>query len=174
MTISLPTPPDPENTSADANRGSGSASQRALIRHFRNLPAPLHMADLPPSPHQQKHRRGMERLFYAFIYSLHGLWETFLSSPAFRMEVMIAIPGLVAAFWLGDTWAEIVLLCIGLMVVLIAELLNSGIEAAIDRIGYELHPLSKMAKDMGSAAVFLAMMLCLAIWVSLLYVKFAG
>ena len=68
------------------------------------------------------------------------------------------------AFWLGQNWIEVALLAGSVLLVMIVELLNTGIEAAIDRISLEWHPLAKRAKDMGSAAVLLALLLCLAIW----------
>jgi diacylglycerol kinase (ATP) len=74
-----------------------------------------------------------------------------------------------AAFWLGQTWVEVSILCASVVFVMVVELLNTGIETAIDRIGPEWHHLSKRAKDMGSAAVLLSLLLCLGIWVSALW-----
>ena len=74
---------------------------------------------------------------------------------------MVLVP---TAFWLGRHWMEIVLLAGTMILVLIVELLNTGIEAAIDRIGPEWHELSKRAKDMGSAAVLLSLLLCAGTW----------
>ena len=79
---------------------------------------------------------------------------------------MILLP---AAFWVGRTWLEVALLAGSVMMVLIVELLNSGIEAVVDRVSYDLHDLSKRAKDLASAAVFLALLTCLAIWLAALY-----
>ena len=77
-----------------------------------------------------------------------------------------------AAFWLGQTWVEVSLLVSVVVLVLITELLNTGIEAAIDRIGLERHELSKRAKDVGSAAVMLALLLCGGVWLAALYTRF--
>ncbi|SFU47784.1 diacylglycerol kinase [Paenacidovorax caeni] len=76
------------------------------------------------------------------------------------------------AFWLGQSWIEVALLAGSVLLVMIVELLNTGIEAAIDRISLEWHPLAKRAKDMGSAAVLLALLVCLGIWSAALYQRF--
>jgi diacylglycerol kinase (ATP) len=79
-----------------------------------------------------------------------------------------------AAFWLGRSWMEMVLLAGSVMLVLIVELLNTSIEAAIDRIGPEWHDLSKRAKDMGSAAVLLSLLLCAGTWALALFHRFSS
>ncbi|MFC4622964.1 diacylglycerol kinase [Comamonas nitrativorans] len=115
------------------------------------------------APHPHKARRGFSRLWHATGYSLQGLqagWQ----EKAFRLEAQLAIVLLPAAFFLGQTWVERILLAGSVLLVLIVELLNSGIEAAIDRIGPELHPLSKKAKDLGSAAVLLSLLLVGLTW----------
>ncbi|MBV2163521.1 MAG: diacylglycerol kinase [Comamonas sp.] len=115
------------------------------------------------APHPHKARRGFSRLWHATGYSLQGLqagWQ----EKAFRLEAQLAIVLLPAAFFLGQTWVERILLAGSVLLVLIVELLNSGIEAAIDRIGPELHPLSKKAKDLGSAAVLLSLLLVGLAW----------
>ncbi len=76
------------------------------------------------------------------------------------------------AFWLGQNWGEVALLAGSVLLVMIVELLNTGIEAAIDRISLEWHPLAKRAKDMGSAAVLLALLVCAGIWCAALYQRF--
>lgn len=132
----------------------------------------------PPAPqqhpHPQKHRRGLLRLAYATLYSIDGLKAAIKESSAFRMELGLCLPGLPMAFWLGRNWLEVMALCSVLVLLLIVELLNSGIEAAIDRIGYDIHPFSKMAKDFGSAAVFLSSLLCGSVWLTMLWLHFAG
>jgi len=88
-------------------------------------------------------------------------------------ETLLACIMIPAAFWLGQTWLEI-RLRIGLVVLaLVTELLNAGCEAAFDRIGLDHHPLSKRAKDVGSAAVMLALLLCGGIWAAALFNRFA-
>ena len=76
----------------------------------------------------------------------------------------MALLALPLSFWLGRTWVETALLAGSMLLVMIVELLNTGLEAAIDRIGPEWHDLSKRAKDMGSAAVLLSLILCAGIW----------
>jgi diacylglycerol kinase (ATP) len=78
-----------------------------------------------------------------------------------------------AAFWLGRSWVETVLLAGTVILIMIVELLNTGIETAIDRIGPEWHDLSKRAKDMGSAAVLLSLLLCAGTWAMALFQRFA-
>ena len=78
-----------------------------------------------------------------------------------------------AAFWLGDNWAETGLLAGSVLMVMIVELLNTGIEAAIDRIGPDWHAMSKQAKDMGSAAVLLSLLLCGGLWAGALFHRFS-
>ena len=82
---------------------------------------------------------------------------------------MVLVP---LSFWLGRSWVEAALLAGSVVLVMIVELLNTGIEAAIDRIGPEWHALSKRAKDMGSAAVLLSLLLCAGIWAGALYQRF--
>lgn len=123
----------------------------------------------PPAPHHpHKQRSGLNRLWHATGYSIAGLRAGW-GEKAFRQELCLAAVLLPLAFWLGDGWVETALLGGAVVLVLITELLNSGIEAAIDRIGPELHDLSRRAKDMGSAAVLLSLLLCGAIWAAALY-----
>ncbi len=127
-----------------------------------------------PAPHPvnpQKNRSGLNRIRHALGYSLEGLragWH----ETAFRQEVVAALVLLPLAFWLGQSWTETALLAGSVLLVMIVELLNTGIETAIDRIGPEWHDLSKRAKDMGSAAVLLSLLLCGGIWAAALYHRF--
>ena len=125
----------------------------------------------PANP--QKARRGLSRLWHAAGYSLAGLRAGW-SETAFRQEALAAIVLLPAAFWVGRGWIEVALLCAVTLLVLIVELLNTGIETAIDRIGPELHELSKKAKDMGSAAVLLTLLLAAGVWLAALYARFCA
>jgi diacylglycerol kinase (ATP) len=127
-----------------------------------SLPHQSHAADAPTS-NPQKHRRGLNRVWHAFGYSLAGLRAGWLET-AFRQEAIASGVLIPAAFWLGRSWIEVVLLSGTVVLVMIIELLNTGIETAIDRIGPEWHDLSKRAKDMGSAAVLLSLLLCAATW----------
>ena len=120
----------------------------------------------------QKLRTGASRMWHAFGYSLAGLRSGW-GETAFRQEIIAAIVLVPAAFWLGQTWVETALLAGSVMLVLMVELLNTGIESAIDRIGPEWHDLSRRAKDMGSAAVLLSLLLCLGIWVAAAWARWA-
>jgi len=127
----------------------------------------------PPasSVHPHKRRTGLMRLWHAAGYSLQGLragWQ----EKAFRLEACLAVVLLPLSLWLGRDWVQSALLAGTVMLVLITELLNSAVEAAIDRIGPELHELSKRAKDMGSAAVLLSLLLCAGVWGAALYQRF--
>lgn len=121
----------------------------------------------------QKRRKGLNRVWHAFGYSLAGL-RTGWDETAFRQELLASVVLLPAAFWLGRSWPETVLLAGTVILIMIVELLNTGIETAIDRIGPEWHDLSKRAKDMGSAAVLLSLLLCAGTWSVALFHRFQG
>ena len=130
-------------------------------------------APFSPVVNPQKTRSGLNRVWHAAGYSLAGLragWR----ETAFRQEALASIVLVPAAFLLGRNWIETVLLAATVVTVLIVELLNTGIEAAIDRIGPEWHELSKRAKDMGSAAVLLSLLLCAGTWTLALCQRFAA
>lgn len=116
-----------------------------------------------------KGRTGLDRVVRAAGYSMDGLQLAYRGESAFRQEVWAAAVMLPCAFWLGRSWVEVGLLAGSVLLVLIVELLNSGIEAAIDRVSYELHDLSKRAKDLASAAVLLSLLLCVGIWAGALW-----
>ncbi len=123
----------------------------------------------PPSPsNPQKARKGLSRVLHAAGYSLQGLVAGW-GETAFRQEALAAIVMLPLAFVLGQNWAEVALLAGSVLLVMIVELLNTGIESCIDRIGPEWHDLSKRAKDMGSAAVLLSLLLCAGVWLAALW-----
>ena len=132
-----------------------------------------------PTPHDkppvnlQKGRTGINRMVHALGYSVEGL-RAGGKETAFRQEVLAAVVLLPLAFWLGRDWVQVALLAGSVILLMIVELLNTGIETAIDRIGPEWHDLSKRAKDMGSAAVLLALLLCVGIWAAGLWQRFAG
>ncbi|QIL44260.1 diacylglycerol kinase [Acidovorax sp. HDW3] len=126
----------------------------------------------PPSPaNPQKARTGLNRLWHATGYSIAGLRAGW-GEKAFRQEAIAAVFLLPLAVWLGRDWVEVALLAASVLLVMIVELLNTGIEAAIDRIGPEWHELSKRAKDMGSAAVLLSLLICGGIWAAALWQRF--
>lgn len=107
---------------------------------------------------------GLTRLLRATGHSWQGFRSAFRSEAAFRQELALALVLVPAAFWVGDGAVEWALLVGSVMLVLITELLNSGIEAVVDRVGPEHHKLSEMAKDMGSAAVFVSLVNLAVVW----------
>jgi diacylglycerol kinase (ATP) len=111
---------------------------------------------------------GIARLNAAWQNSLAGLKACWTHEEAFRQEVIISIVGIPLGFYLGETPIEQVLLIGSLLLLMIIELLNSAVEAAIDRIGMERHELSGRAKDIASAAVLLAALLTGLTWFLLL------
>ncbi len=115
-----------------------------------------------------KSRGGPRRILNAARYSLGGLLTAVREEHAFRQELMVVVPACVLALLLPLRPLEKLLLVAVLVLVLIVELLNSAVEAAIDRISLERHPLSKNAKDYGSAAVALALALACATWAVIL------
>ncbi len=122
--------------------------------------------------HPLKGRTGLQRIINATGYSMAGLRAAYLGESAFRQEVWLCVVLVPGAFWLGDDWVQTALLAASAGLVLVVELLNSGIEAVVDRISYEHHDLSKRAKDIGSAAVFIALLICGGIWCAALWHRF--
>jgi diacylglycerol kinase (ATP) len=108
--------------------------------------------------------RTPARMFKATIWSLQGLRAAWLHESSFRLEVYLLIVLVPLALWLGETAIERMLMIGSCLLVLSAELLNSAIEAVIERYGPEFHVLAGRAKDMGSAAVFVLMMNVLLVW----------
>ncbi len=113
--------------------------------------------------------QGFERILKATVYSWQGLKAAFHNEAAFRQELMLLLILVPVALWLGDNGVECALLIGALLLVLIVELLNTGIEIVVDRFGGEMHELSGRAKDVGSAAVFLSLANVLVIWVLVLF-----
>ena len=124
-----------------------------------------------PDANPQKLRTGLNRIWHATGYSLAGLRAGW-AETAFRQEAIAAMVLLPASLWLARSWVEAALLAGSVLIVMIVELLNTGIETVVDRIGPEWHDLSKRAKDMGSAAVLLSVLLCGAIWLAALWQRF--
>lgn len=122
--------------------------------------------------HPLKGQRGLRRIVKATGYSIDGLRMAWANESAFRQEVCLAVVMLPAAFWLGSGWVEQSLLVGTVLMVLIVELMNSAVEAAVDHTSMELHPLAQRAKDIGSAAVFLTLLWCGLTWAMALWSRF--
>lgn len=118
---------------------------------------------------KMRNGRGFRRLIMAGKSSLSGFKATFKHEEAFRQELLLTAVFFPAAFLFGKTGVETALLAGSLLLVLIVELLNSAIEAVVDRVGLEFHPLSGRAKDMGSAAVFLVIIHAIGVWICILF-----
>jgi diacylglycerol kinase (ATP) len=119
-------------------------------------------------------KRGLRRLYDATGYTIAGLAAAWRGEEAFRQEVLLAIILVPLAFWLGNTALERLLLIGSWLVVMIVEILNTAVEATVDRVGDEYHPLSKQAKDLGSAAVFLALILAALAWATIAWQRFVA
>lgn len=124
------------------------------------------------NPH--KGRTGIDRVIRATGYSAQGMHAAYRHESAFRQELWLAAGMLPLSFWLGRSWVEIALLAGTVFLVLIVELLNSAMEATVDRISFDIHELSKRAKDYGSAAVMLSLVLCAGVWLGALWARFAS
>ena len=131
-----------------------------------------------PTPHElgldPKHespfkgKTGLRRVWNAFNYSLDGLKAAYLCEDAFRQETWLALLLIPLALWLPVGWLATGLLIASLLLVLVVELLNSAIEAVVDRVSLENHRLAKRAKDIGSAAVLVSLLLVFVVWGSVL------
>lgn len=111
-----------------------------------------------------KGKTGLRRLLNATRYSAEGLGAAFRHEDAFRQEVIAAVLLLPLALWLGNSGVERALMAFSVLLVLIVELLNSAVEATVDRISLENHALAKRAKDIGSAAVMVSLLNLLLVW----------
>jgi diacylglycerol kinase (ATP) len=114
------------------------------------------------SPHKGK--TGLRRVWNAFLYSIDGLSAAFRHEDAFRQEVLLAAVLIPLALWLPASGVGHALMVGSVLLVLIVELLNSAVEAAVDRVSLENHPLARRAKDMGSAAVFISLVNVPVVW----------
>ena len=119
------------------------------------------------NPH--KGNKGLTRAIRASVNSWNGLKYAFNEESAFRQELALALVLIPAAVFMPFSSVEKILLIASVFLVLIVELLNSSVEAAIDRISFDMHGLSKRAKDFGSAAVLLALLMCLITWLIILF-----
>jgi diacylglycerol kinase (ATP) len=115
---------------------------------------------------------GLRRIVNATFFSMAGFRTAWRDEAAFRQELLLCVVLIPAAFWLGRTAVERSLLIGSCLIVLIVELLNSGIENVVDRFGEERHRLSGQAKDLGSAAVFTSLVLTLVIWSLIAWERF--
>jgi len=119
-----------------------------------------------------KGKTGLRRLINAFGYSLDGLRAAYLNEDAFRQEVRLALVLIPLALVLGHTSIERALMIACVLLVIVVELLNSAVEATVDRISLDHHLLAKRAKDIGSAAVLLSLLNLFVVWALILWPSF--
>nr|WP_315467093.1 diacylglycerol kinase [uncultured Undibacterium sp.] len=125
-----------------------------------------------PQISQFKSKSGVKRIFSAFFYSLDGLKAAWQQEHAFRQELILVVIGSLIALFLPVSAFEKLMMIAVLVLMLIVELLNSAIEAVVDRVSLERHALSKNAKDFGSAAVLLTFLMAVATWTVILVDRF--
>ena len=121
------------------------------------------------SPSMPAKKKGLARIWAATVYSAEGLRACFRSEEAFRIESILSVFLIPLAVILGETALETAMLLFPIVLVLLVELLNSAIEAVVDRVSLDYHELSKKAKDIASGAVFVSLMTFLLIWSVLLF-----
>jgi diacylglycerol kinase (ATP) len=137
-------------------------------------PAGARVAPGPPADSRAlKGKRGLQRVWNAFHYSYDGLRSAWREEDAFRQELILAVIMIPTAVLLPVELVERLLMIGSVVMVLVVELLNSAVEAAIDRQSYEINPLAKQAKDLGSAAVLLSLLTTGGIWAAILWARFA-
>jgi len=117
---------------------------------------------------------GLARFYYATCYSFKGMRAAFINEPAFRYELYATAVLLPCSFWLAQSALQLALLLVSCLMVLMAELINSAIEAVVDRGGLEFNELAGRAKDLGSAAVFVTLMIAALIWGGMLWDRLLG
>ncbi len=117
-------------------------------------------------------KTGVKRIIDAAGYSFQGIRFAWQNEAAFRQELLLAVVLIPLAFFIGEATVQIIVLITPIFLVLVVELINSAIEAVVDRIGDEPHSLSGAAKDIGSAAVFMCLVLLAFIWLMILFERF--
>ncbi|MGB4466545.1 MAG: diacylglycerol kinase [Azovibrio sp.] len=123
----------------------------------------------PPSAAPFKGKKGLQRLVNALGYSKKGLCAAWHHEAAFREEALLAMVSIPLGLWLGQTGVERALLAGSILLVMIVELLNSAVEAVVDKASPEVHELAGRAKDQGSAAVLFSLLFMAMVWVCVLW-----
>ena len=131
-------------------------------------PSPNELGLDPANESPFKGKTGLRRVWNALNYSLAGLKAAYLCEDAFRQEVLLAMLLIPATFLLPVPWLGRGVMIASVLLVLVVELLNSAIEAVVDRVSLENHRLAKRAKDIGSAAVLISLIQVLAVWTCVL------
>jgi diacylglycerol kinase (ATP) len=136
------------------------------------ITCPTAMSDPENYGQQMKSKGGISRVFKALGYTWDGLKAAAQHEEAFKQELLVIVPLSIVAWLVPVSFVERAMLFSVLQLILIVELLNSAIEANTDHISLERHPLAKRAKDMGSAAVFLAIVIAASVWICVLWQHF--
>jgi diacylglycerol kinase (ATP) len=129
--------------------------------------------DPPHEVSEFKSKSGLKRIFSALFYSFDGFKSAWKHEHSFRQELILVIAGIIVALFLPVSAYQKLMLIVVLLLILIVELINSAIEAVVDRVSLERHSLSKNAKDFGSAAVLLTLIIAVATWSVVLYERFS-
>lgn len=141
---------------------------------YRDLEVPLQVVEPEKQIQMDKTKlKGLPRLKAALYNSLNGLKDVWKNEEAFRIEAVAFFFSIPIAFWLGSTAFKVSVLCAVVLLILIVEVLNTAVEAVVDRIGPERHELSRIAKDLGSLAVLLASILAGLVWSAALLERLA-
>lgn len=119
-----------------------------------------------------KSKSGVKRIVAALFYSIDGFRSAWNNEHAFRQELVLVVLGAIAALALPVSAFEKLMMIVSLLLILVVELINSAIEAVVDRVSLERHSLSKNAKDFGSAAVLLTFLIAVATWAVILFDRF--
>ncbi len=119
-------------------------------------------------------RTGIQRIAYTFIHSFNGFKWLCKNEAAFQQELMLLVPLTVLAFWLELSAMQTLLVILSMIFVLFAEMVNTAIEAVVDRVGLEYHTLSGVAKNIGSAIVMLSMVCSLMVWGTVLWLQYGN
>ncbi len=129
--------------------------------------------DPHPEVSEFKSKSGLKRIFFALFYSFDGFKSAWKHEHAFRQELVLVIGGVIVALVLPVSAYQKLMLIVVLLLILIVELINSAIEAVVDRVSLERHSLSKNAKDFGSAAVLLTLIIAISTWAVILVERFS-
>lgn len=130
------------------------------------------MSDQEQPVSEFKSKSGIQRIFSAFFYSVDGFKNAWKHEHAFRQELVLVVVGVIVALFLPVSAFEKLMMIAVLLLILVVELLNSAIEAVVDRVSLERHSLSKNAKDFGSAAVLLTFIIAISTWAVVLFDRF--
>ena len=114
---------------------------------------------------------GLRRIFHAFMHSIDGIIATYKSESAFRQDILLCVLATVLLCFLDVSGLSRIIMLFSLVFIIIAEMINTAIETIIDRIGPEIHPLSKKAKDIGSAIVMITIICVCALWIGIIFLE---